>query len=1184
MCPLIIDEIEVLSISVTVHLLATILYDKLDDSEEQQRNPKFESRFESKMESSTREEGSCQAVVGNTATLTSPLGNNSKTRSSRSAVMNQPDIPPAFRLIGLDNNSAHSVSSVSSPPVYDHLNKPRSSKLADGYLEKVTASNKKKSSESSQSMKRISTDLAGSSSFLSVIDATSHHSSNAVDNWHTSAKRTSPIAATLSPTLSTSSRSPRTNTPVGCSISGKKKRSSALAAAFLQKVKGPAVVDEEVIHHLKKVPTLAVVKKIKKGRWPPVATTTTRATSVSQNGNSADNSKRAVASVGGADVTSLKDCFENGGVNRNSPSADRYAERRSEQTIRVIGSPVGVRRVRTSFEASSQVSGLPLWMNEVNSIANKGASSRVQLSTGTQEQEGSSCPPVHERGQPARIEAIKVQETPPAAPPTDADGDQSIDMVDNSINISVPSTPPSRRSSSRMTTTEVSSSNGQLTKTTYESTTRNVPNSPGGACPISPLEVESPSISSSSLSEEDDLRPSYKISYTGPRILRAGREWEDGVVDASFPSLPRQNSFNSLEEDHRFDPETSDSNLFLLPNDRRFARERSSVPRPTIPVRKRSDMRFDLDASGVCSLPGLPWIDRRFDGDTSTTDLSLPLCLGAEDEEDHTRFDRFKMNETSCISAPKRPDRSNLTPSVWQTRASEPKAIVGDRKWRLKRIWEDKNNEVVDDSEPEYVVAEPQLTAALNSLLGVPESKIQQTLLMSEENLRDESDDGIPKHWKVKTVWDRDGDVVKIDDEASVDGEELLVFFKLDYHHPNESIVFHYSAETLGLDLDAAKFSVHSHSMGEYSSHTEYIDDDDDDGASFDFEDDSVNMDAENSSSLYPEYERNTDPDFLKQQLDEVEREMNMLILNRDNREDTRQKIVLLQEKLAMYLAQLQDLEHRDEHTEDRNSGEYCDDDDDDDDNLSCHDEVECRDSNLIVKKLRKVERLMRTMIEKKGDRAINRKKYQRLEDKRCQYLDELAREESRSVELDANVPMRASIHSVLDNIDLEVIEEEGSFCSMQQERRDEGLLKKKLEKVEKEMHRLEAENSHKTKSKKLYRKLAEKRSQYLAELKEPLNEFEAENLQESANEAFDFLDGGGDACEEEALVPAETGPCHKTPPKMPNVEKRSGMPSAKETILYQHPPKKKGPNYKYIKLKNYDVCGIWGSPLGKKI
>ena len=58
-------------------------------------------------------------------------------------------------------------------------------------------------------------------------------------------------------------------------------------------------------------------------------------------------------------------------------------------------------------------------------------------------------------------------------------------------------------------------------------------------------------------------------------------------------------------------------------------------------VRKRSDLRFDLDASGFCSMPGLPYNERRFDCNAST-DLSLPIYLSGAEEGDNQRFDRFE--------------------------------------------------------------------------------------------------------------------------------------------------------------------------------------------------------------------------------------------------------------------------------------------------------------------------------------------------------------------------------------------------------------------------------------------------------------------------------------------------------------------------------------------------------------
>jgi hypothetical protein len=691
--------------------------------------------------------------------------------------------------------------------------------------------------------------------------------------------------------------------------------------------------------------------------------------------------------------------------------------------------------------------------------------------------------------------------------------------------------------------------------------------------PLSPLEADSSTLSSSSSSSPlENLRPSYKVQYTGPRILRPGREWEDGVIDASFPALPRQNSFDSLDEDHRFDPERPGSNLFFafLPNDRRFDREKvdPSLPRPALARSRRSDRRFDPEDSGICSMPGLPLTERRrFD-----PNASLPCFPSSEDH----RFDK----EASCMRAPRIPNRSNLLPSVWQTRASEPNTAVRDRKWRLKRVWEDKQNVVVDDTEPEYVVAEPQLRAALSSLLGVPASKIQNP------EMNDDSPDSNgehPKHWKVKTVWDLDGDVVQVHDEESVDCEELLGMFERDYHRPTESIVFQYSADSLGLNaigLDGEwQADADDEELSQPScSHTEYIDDDDDDG-SFDF-DDSLHL---NNSFSSTDNDANIhDPEVLKHKLREVEQEMNSLILNKDtdneSRDDARKMILLLQEKLASYLTQLQLGGETMISCEEDGKGGSGNGEAYDNDEVSISSNAsnggEHRDSKLLQKKLHKVERLMKSMVDEKGEKATKRKKYQRLETKRCQYLKELGQEEPVATGVNDGIPERGSIHYVLEKIDLEVIEEEGSLCSMEEETRDEGLLKRKLRRVEKEMNRMTAEHGDKAKSKKKYKKLAKKRVQYFAELGEPLTEIGGKSLEECGDKALNVVDG--------TLVARDEGPTSETIPSSETFTHKTYTVSTSDkapTEAARSNGKNKTPKLKY-NLKNYCVGGSWGSPL----
>ncbi|KAL3911183.1 MAG: hypothetical protein SGILL_007383, partial [Bacillariaceae sp.] len=144
-------------------------------------------------------------------------------------------------------------------------------------------------------------------------------------------------------------------------------------------------------------------------------------------------------------------------------------------------------------------------------------------------------------------------------------------------------------------------------------------------------------------------------------------------------------------------------------------------------------------------------------------------------------------------------------------------------------------------------------------------------------------------------------------------------------------------------------------------------------------------------------------------------------------------------------------------------------------------------------------ERLMMRMVAKEGEVAKTAKLYRRLDEKRAGYIEEMGVKfyplDHSTASLDdrtdpdvysfSGLSVTTSLHSMLGNLQsLDVIEEdENSTSSNDEERRDPFLLKRKIRKVERKQEQIVAQKGKKGKSKKLYKRLEEKRIQYKKEL-----------------------------------------------------------------------------------------------------
>lgn len=398
-----------------------------------------------------------------------------------------------------------------------------------------------------------------------------------------------------------------------------------------------------------------------------------------------------------------------------------------------------------------------------------------------------------------------------------------------------------------------------------------------------------------SSTDMSDLRPSYKVMYSGPGALRRGREWEDGVIDSSFPTLPRPRPYGKREDTS---PQRTSSSL-SAPNRNRFESETMNESLPGVPGNdplsgERNRRRFESEAMTE-SLPGVPGNDRRFDDINRASDHSLP-GVPVNDR----RFD----NDTPS-RAPHRPGRqkSIVIPAVWQTLISTGDDVASsERKWRIKRVWEE-NNTVVDDSEPDYVVSESCLEEALTSLLSdeTHETTTDTGDFLTNAESSTNSSMGVSspnsKQWKVQKVWDRHGAVMAVEDEESLDGQDLFEVFSSDQHCAHDSLVFQDSVGDFDSSTEVCNEESPSFQESKGPSHWSDMFEDPSEGA------DSYSDDDESLFSLELGL---LDPDGLEQELMAIEKEINDVLWEGGDEKETSGKVLELKGQLRAVLQRME--------------------------------------------------------------------------------------------------------------------------------------------------------------------------------------------------------------------------------------------------------------------------------------
>ncbi|KAL3922167.1 MAG: hypothetical protein SGILL_002352 [Bacillariaceae sp.] len=555
-------------------------------------------------------------------------------------------------------------------------------------------------------------------------------------------------------------------------------------------------------------------------------------------------------------------------------------------------------------------------------------------------------------------------------------------------------------------------------------------------------------------SHQEAFRSSYKIQYLGER------QWDIGRGDASaLPPLVQRFA----------EPENMDSvgcvsyDSSLCPSKQGRFNASNSRDRPL----SRRDRRFESSATLDCAPADRQLTDRRFDAASSAALPPIPA----------------RSRDPSYI------------PTVWQTREN--------KKWRLKRVWEHKQDKsvVVDEDEPEYLVDESDLESALNSLLGVP-SKIyldsfksfdQDTVITSSASSFSEleacdfvqnrwggsdgnKDPSLKQPWRIQRVWDRDGEICHVEDERSVDDMELLDAFN-DDDPDNDSF---FSAD----DYSASSFN-----------EDEFL-------ASLDV----LSTDGDQT-------EGSRDLDLIRRKIQKVEKWIGKLAAEEGGDVEKRQKMLQqLQKKCVQYLNELSRnlAKINDEHGDmpaclpRKVSVEVTDLDETEHDESSSNDEEDTdskcskdqRDAMLVAKKLQKTENLMHRMITDKTSGSKDEKLFHRLEEKRSGYIEEMGLdfyplEITDRMDPDANscsdlTVTTSSMHSEQADtkfLDM-ILEDENSKHAVEEELRDPILLKRKIRKVEKEQQKILAlKGKKKSKSDKLFRRLEEKRVQYRKEL-----------------------------------------------------------------------------------------------------
>jgi hypothetical protein len=592
-------------------------------------------------------------------------------------------------------------------------------------------------------------------------------------------------------------------------------------------------------------------------------------------------------------------------------------------------------------------------------------------------------------------------------------------------------------------------------------------------------------------SHQEAFRSSYKVQYLG------AREWDIGQGDSSFPPMVRR-FVEPLNMDY-IGTVSCSSELIASRQGHFDASDALGLRMCYYP--QGHDRRFESSAALDCAPGGPPPTDRRFDAASSA---GLP-------------------------PVPHRSRDPAYIPTVWQTRVLEGEegADADNRKWRLKRVWEHAQDKsiIVDDNEPEYLVDESDLESALTSLLGVP-SRIsfdptkpydQDTVFTSSEstfaeletpelaqNRWDTSggnrDPQLMQPWRIQRVWDRDGEICHVEDERSLDDAELLAVFNNDEALNNKT-------EQNDVDDNSDSDSFFSEASGDDSAscHNDPFDDDEFDACLDDLSDDTNEDDG------------NHDLHLIRRKLEKVESWIRKLAAEKSDNTKEREKLLKqLQEKCLKYLAELTlnfaKLERQQIHSNTRLPSKIsveitgldateCNESnsDGDGDLISADGNGKKRDNMLVAKKLQKTERLMTRMVADKGEEAKTKKLYRRLDEKRTGYIEEMGLgfyplENTTGCLKDNTDPnahsfsdltITSSLHSILGKLKcLDVIfEDESSNCSIEEERRDPVLLRRKIRKVENLQLKIVAKNGKKGKSKKLYKRLEEKRVQYQKEL-----------------------------------------------------------------------------------------------------
>eukprot|EP00980_Cylindrotheca_fusiformis_P002475 scaffold584_cov132-Cylindrotheca_fusiformis.AAC.28 len=136
---------------------------------------------------------------------------------------------------------------------------------------------------------------------------------------------------------------------------------------------------------------------------------------------------------------------------------------------------------------------------------------------------------------------------------------------------------------------------------------------------------------------------------------------------------------------------------------------------------------------------------RRFEV-TSESDLS-PLQHARQDSDDSIFTDR---------------------PNVWVAPADTVSSVNG--KWKVKRVWYKSSR---DRGEKEIMVDDAEIVDTVKQLLGVPANLSFNTLQTDEEGSVETYDPALQK-WKVKAVYDTNGEIQGMNEKLMLDEEGLV--------------------------------------------------------------------------------------------------------------------------------------------------------------------------------------------------------------------------------------------------------------------------------------------------------------------------------------------------------------------------------------------------------------------------